>query len=450
MKPSILVVDDEKSICSLLSLAFKSEYEVTTVMTEEDCLRIIESTSFDVVLLDLKINTGDGIHLLQIIKRNWPNTPVIMMTAYGSIKTSVEAMQNGAFTYLTKPLDLDELRVHIQQALAASKLNDQLEFLSEELDKHRRYDEIIGESRVMQRIYDLIDRVKEVDSTVLITGESGTGKELVARAIHFGSRRSKERFVVVNCAAIPEHLLEEELFGHKRGAFTGAVQDKKGKFEIADGGSIFLDEIGDMHINLQGKLLRAIQDKEVCPLGGTQTRHVDVRIIAATNRDLIHKVQDGSFRADLYYRLNVMSIEMPPLRQRMEDIPILCAHFIKKFNSEQNKQVDRLSPEAAQILSKYDFPGNVRQLANIIEHAMIMTQGQEILPDCLPAKLWQNSGSEEKEEGFVFRGKTLREIEREAIKEALQENGQRRDLTAKSLGISVRTLQYKIIEYQLS
>lgn len=449
MKHSILVVDDEKSICSLLSLALKTEYEVTSVMTGEACLQIIEVSSFDVVLLDLKIGDTDGIDLLKKIKSLWPRTPVIIMTAYGSIKTSVEAMQNGAFTYLTKPLDLDELRVHIQQALAASKLNDQVEYLSEELDKHRRYDEIIGNSRAMQRIYDLIDRIKVVDSTVTITGESGTGKELVARAIHFGSHRCKERFVVVNCAAIPENLLEEELFGHKRGAFTGAVQDKKGKFEIADGGSIFLDEIGDLPLSLQGKLLRAIQNKEVSPLGGTQLRHVDVRIIAATNRNLKKKVENGSFREDLYYRLNVMTIEMPPLRQRKEDIPLLCAHFIKKYNSEQNKQVRNLSPQAARLLSQYDYPGNVRQLANIIEHAMILTQGPEIDSDCLPAELWKNGRGEENSAPSLYRGMTLREIEKKAIAEALAANGQRRDLTARSLGISVRTLQNKINEYHL-
>ena len=449
MKHSILVVDDEKSICSLLSLALKTEYEVTSVMTGEACLQIIEVSSFDVVLLDLKIGDTDGIDLLKKIKSLWPRTPVIIMTAYGSIKTSVEAMQNGAFTYLTKPLDLDELRVHIQQALAASKLNDQVEYLSEELDKHRRYDEIIGNSRAMQRIYDLIDRIKVVDSTVTITGESGTGKELVARAIHFGSHRCKERFVVVNCAAIPENLLEEELFGHKRGAFTGAVQDKKGKFEIADGGSIFLDEIGDLPLSLQGKLLRAIQNKEVSPLGGTQLRHVDVRIIAATNRNLKKKVENGSFREDLYYRLNVMTIEMPPLRQRKEDIPLLCAHFIKKYNSEQNKQVRNLSPQAARLLYQYDYPGNVRQLANIIEHAMILTQGPEIDSDCLPAELWKNGRGEENSAPSLYRGMTLREIEKKAIAEALAANGQRRDLTARSLGISVRTLQNKINEYHL-
>lgn len=449
MKHSILVVDDEKSICSLLSLALKTEYEVTSVMTGEACLQIIEVSSFDVVLLDLKIGDTDGIDILKKIKSLWPRTPVIIMTAYGSIKTSVEAMQNGAFTYLTKPLDLEELRVHIQQALAASKLNDQVEYLSEELDKHRRYDEIIGNSRAMQRIYDLIDRIKVVDSTVTITGESGTGKELVARAIHFGSHRCKERFVVVNCAAIPENLLEEELFGHKRGAFTGAVQDKKGKFEIADGGSIFLDEIGDLPLSLQGKLLRAIQNKEVSPLGGTQLRHVDVRIIAATNRNLKKKVENGSFREDLYYRLNVMTIEMPPLRQRKEDIPLLCAHFIKKYNSEQNKQVRNLSPQAARLLSQYDYPGNVRQLANIIEHAMILTQGPEIDSDCLPAELWKNGRGEENSAPSLYRGMTLREIEKKAIAEALAANGQRRDLTARSLGISVRTLQNKINEYHL-
>jgi len=286
-------------------------------------------------------------------------------------------------------------------------------------------------------------------TNVTITGESGTGKELVARAVHFAGRRRGERFVAINCAAIPENLLEEELFGHKKGAFTGAVQDKKGKFEVADGGTIFLDEIGDMPLSLQGKLLRVIQNKEITPLGSTQVRHVDVRILAATNRDLLARVKNGTFREDLYYRLNVISIEMPPLRERKEDIPLLCEHFIKKFNAEQNKAVCRISRQAMERIVGYDYPGNVRQLANIIEHAMILTQGEEIQTASLPTELRQQPTNETGEERDHFAGMTLREVERILIRQALKRNGQRRDMTARELGISVRTLQNKINEYHL-
>jgi len=449
MKHSILVVDDEQSICSLLSLALKSQYDVTTATTEAECIRAVEGTAFDVVLLDLVVGPSDGLTILRQIKAHHPQVPVIIMTAFGSIKTSVEAMRNGAFTYLTKPLDIDELRVHISQALATNKLNDELEFLSDELKKQQRFDEIIGDSPKMQYVYDMIDRLKDVDSNVTITGESGTGKELVARAVHFAGRRRGERFVAINCAAIPENLLEEELFGHKKGAFTGAVQDKKGKFEVADGGTIFLDEIGDMPLSLQGKLLRIIQNKEITPLGSTQVRHVDVRILAATNRDLLARVKNGTFREDLYYRLNVISIEMPPLRERKEDIPLLCEHFIKKFNAEQNKAVCRISRQAMERIVGYDYPGNVRQLANIIEHAMILTQGEEIQTASLPTELRQQPTNETGEERDHFAGMTLREVERILIRQALKRNGQRRDMTARELGISVRTLQNKINEYHL-
>ena len=348
------------------------------LQTVDEGLCLLEKETFDLVLLDLIIGSHNGVEVLKSIKAYDESIVVIMMTAFGSIKTSVDAMKNGAFTYLTKPLDLDELKVFIKQALTVRRLSDDVNFLSGELKQRFQYQEMIGKSPRMQEVYGLIEKLKNVDSNVTITGESGTGKELVARALHFSGKRKNERFVVINCAAIPENLLEDELFGHKRGAFTGATQDKKGRFEIANRGTVFLDEIGDMPLGLQSKLLRVIQQKEFTPLGSTDTRKVDVRIIAATNRNLKKLVSEGKFREDLYYRLNVINIHMPALRERKEDIPLLCKYFIKLFNREQNKNVQRLSPEAEKLLLLYDYPGNVRQLANIIEHAMILTNREVI------------------------------------------------------------------------
>jgi two-component system response regulator AtoC len=306
----------------------------------------------------------------------------------------------------------------------------------------------------MQQVYDLIEKLKDVDSNVTITGESGTGKELAARAIHYSGRRSRERFVIINCAAIPENLLEEELFGYKRGSFTGAIQDKKGKIEIADHGTVFLDEIGDMSLGLQSKLLRVIQQKEFTALGSNNTHKVDVRFIAATNRNLLNMVHEGKFREDLYYRLNVMNLTMPALRERKEDISLLCSHFIKQFSHEQNKAVKRISPEAEKFLLEYDYPGNVRQLANILEYAMILTNDDEIGIEHLPMEVKNRfTPMMQKNTGIslhdMLAGMTLNEIERVAIEATLAKNKGRRDITAKELGISIRGLQNKISEYGL-
>lgn len=453
MKDNILIIDDEVSSCTLLSLALKKEYHVEYAHTAKDGLTLFKTGAFDLVLLDMVIGSDSGMDVLREIRAMDDSVSIIMMTAFGSIKTSVEAMRAGAFTYLAKPLDLDELRAYVQQAISMRRLSEEVSFLNAELNKTKQYQEMVGESAPMKQVYSLIDRVRDLDCNVLVTGESGTGKELVARAIHYSGRRRDEHFVVINCAAIPESLLEEELFGHKRGSFTGAMQDKKGKLEIADGGTVFLDEIGDMPLGLQGKLLRAIQQKEFTPLGGTVVRKVDIRIVAATNRKLQELVQEGRFREDLYYRLNVMNIQMPTLRERREDIPALCGHFIAQFNREQNKAVKGLTAEAHKHLMDYDYPGNVRQLVNILEYAMILCPGSEIRAEDLPIEVsgrhmrMQSDG--ENMLGEMLAGKTIQEVEKLTIEATLKKNRGRRDMTAKELGISVRSLQNKILAYGL-
>jgi len=448
MKKRILIADDEQAECVLLSLALKKEYEISIANTAADCLNAVRNNIIDVVLLDLVFGPSNGLTVLKDIKSISEDTIVIMITAYGSIKSSVEAMSLGAFTYLTKPIEVDELKARIAQALENRKLSDEVKYLSGELQQERRYREIIGDSAIMKEIYHLIDQVKNVSSNVTIYGESGTGKELAARAIHFGGLRAKERFVTINCAAIPENLLEDEFFGHKKGSFTGAVKEQKGKFEIADGGTVFLDEIGDMPLSLQGKILRAIQYKEFTPIGGDIPVKVNIRIIAATNKNLKELVEAGRFREDLYYRLNVFTLTMPPLRKRKEDIPDLCEYFIKKYNAEMNKSIDSISSEAMEKLQGYEYPGNVRQLSNIIEHAMILEQGRRIEVSDLPGDMTSEKVDEGKmREKDFFVGKTFSDLEKKAIIFALERNNGRRDITASQLGISIRTLHYKMHTY---
>lgn len=448
MKPSILIVDDEPSICTSLHFALRGEYQVKTAGTAEGCIEMIVRESFDVILLDLRLGKVDGIDVLMRIKELDPSIVVIIMTAFGSIRSSVDAMKRGAFTYLTKPLDIEELKAFIRQAVEFRSLKTEVNYLADELKERQSYDCMVGKSAPIQEVYRLIDRVKDIDSNVLILGESGTGKELVARAIHNTGNRRDKRFVVVNCAAIPENLLESEFFGHRRGAFTGALQDHKGKFELADNGTIFLDEIGDMPLALQAKLLRVLENKEFSPLGSEQSRRVNVRVIAATNCDLQEMVQNNRFREDLYYRLSVMTIRVPPLRQRKEDIPLFCQHFIRRFSKEQNKQIYSISPEAEQLLMEYHFPGNIRQLANILEYAMILCAGRIIQPEELPEELHTaRQGSAPDMEQMP--PMTLQELECVAIRAALKRNHGHRDQSARELGISTRGLFNKIREYGL-
>lgn len=449
MNRTVYIIDDEPSICVSLQLALKNLYRVKTFTSSLPALASMEAEGADIVLLDLRLGEENGLEVLERIKRIDPNTEVIMMTAFGSIDTSVNAMQKGAFTYLTKPINIEELKVIMQQAGNIRKLNEQIYYLSDQLESKSRFDAIIGESAPMQRVYMLIDRVKDIDTNVLITGESGTGKELVARAIHNAGKRYRERFVVVNCAAIPENLLELEFFGYKRGAFTGAMQDKKGKLEQADNGTLFLDEIGDMPLGLQSKLLRALQDKEFTPVGGSTPIKVDTRILAATNRDLPALIAEGRFREDLYYRLNVMEIKLPPLRERQGDIAILGNYLLGKFSAELNKPIRAITPEAKEMLEHLPYPGNVRQLANILEYACILCQDGVISKEDFPEYVTRSDGAGPSGDSIdeYLSSHSLKDIEKRAIEATLQRCGGKRVATAAQLGISKRGLLNKLKEY---
>ena len=449
MNRTVYIIDDEPSICVSLQLALKNLYRVKTFTSSLPALANMEAEGADIVLLDLRLGEENGLEVLERIKRIDPNTEVIMMTAFGSIDTSVNAMQKGALTYLTKPINIEELKVIMQQASNIRKLNEQIYYLSDQLESKSRFDAIIGESAPMQRVYMLIDRVKDIDTNVLITGESGTGKELVARAIHNAGKRYRERFVVVNCAAIPENLLELEFFGYKRGAFTGAMQDKKGKLEQADNGTLFLDEIGDMPLGLQSKLLRALQDKEFTPVGGSTPIKVDTRILAATNRDLPALIAEGRFREDLYYRLNVMEIKLPPLRERQGDIAILGNYLLGKFSAELNKPIRAITPEAKEMLERLPYPGNVRQLANILEYACILCQDGVISKEDFPEYVTRTDGTGPSGDSIddYLSSHSLKDIEKRAIEATLQRCGGKRVATAAQLGISKRGLLNKLKEY---
>lgn len=450
MEPIVWIIDDEQGICVSLSLALKKDYRVSTFNSAAPALERMKTESCDVVLLDLKLQEEDGMEVLRQIKQEHPDVSVIMMTAFGSIGSSVEAIKAGAYTYLTKPLDLEQLKLFLSQTMEIRKMNEQIRFLSDELRSRQTFQKIVGESDVMQRVYARINQVKDVDASVLITGESGTGKELVARAIHDEGKRKNERFVVVNCAAIPENLLELEFFGYRKGSFTGATQDRKGKLELADKGTIFLDEIGDMPLNLQGKLLRALQEKEFSPVGSSEVRHTDVRVIAATNQDLKAMIAQQKFRQDLYYRLNVVEITMPPLRDRMSDVPLLCAHFLHQSASEMNKDSKGLTPAAQEALMRYSYPGNVRQLANILEYATIISGNGLIDVDDLPDEVAGAPEPQEQPQGLseeFLATTSLKELERLAVIATLKKNNGRRDKTADDLGISKRGLLNKIKEY---
>ncbi|WP_332628417.1 sigma-54-dependent transcriptional regulator [Halalkalibacter flavus] len=446
----IIVIDDEASICSSLEFALEDHYDVVTTTKPHEGLKWIEEEKPDLCLLDLKIGQVDGLEILKKIKQVSQKTEVIMITAYGTIATSVRALQEGAYSYLTKPINIEELYSIIQQALHYQRLNDQVDFLSQELEKKYSFEGIIGKSESMATVFNLISKVKEVDSNVLIVGESGTGKELVARALHFSGKRKKSHFEVVNCAAIPDQLLESELFGYDKGAFTGAVSSKEGKFQLANGGTIFLDEIGDMPLSLQAKLLRVLQEKVVTKLGSNKEVNLDVRVIAATNKNLEEAVRNGEFREDLYFRLDVIKVPLPPLRERKEDIPFLIQHFIKQFNIEMNKEVQGLTKEANRILLNYDYPGNIRELSNIIESSMVLADDEFIEVLDLPPQVRSNHSARRKDGGKIldFVGIPLKEMEKQFILATLEENNGHRKNTALMLGISERGLRDKLKQYE--
>jgi two-component system response regulator AtoC len=448
----ILIIDDEKSICQSLSFALEDEYEVKTALNPIEGLNIMKQEEIDLCLLDLRIGEHNGIDVLKNIKKLNKSTIVIIMTAFGSIETSIEAIRNGAYDYLTKPINIDELNISINKALEYRKLNEKVEYLSSALKEKYIYNGIVGKSPLMKKVYELIEKVKDIDTNILITGESGTGKEMVARAIHYAGKRKKERFEVVNCAAIPENLFEEELFGHKKGSFTGAVDNKKGKLEYANKGTILLDEIGDMPLSLQAKLLRVIQEKEYTPIGSNERVKVDIRFIAATNKDIKKLVEEEKFREDLYFRLNVIEIKLPSLRNKKQDLPILFKYFIDLYNDEMNKNTIGFAKDAERKLLDYNYPGNIRELSNIIEHAMAISTGALIKLEDLPNFINDKDILISSKNGLYIENinnMKLQDVEKIFIEKILKENEGHRQATADKLGISEKGLRNKIKKYNL-
>jgi two-component system response regulator PilR (NtrC family) len=447
-KARILVVDDEQSMREFLEIFFRGEgYDVLTVATVDSALVAVESDDFDVVISDIQMPGRSGLELLHAVKEVAPQTVVIMITAFATTETAITAMKQGAYDYVTKPFKVDELRLVVEKALEKRLLAAENQRLRSELRKETRRRQLVGNSRVMEQLYELVGRVANTKTNVLVCGESGTGKELVARAIHDQSERREQPFVAVNCGAIPENLLESELFGHVKGAFTGAVQNKAGLFETAHRGTLFLDEIGELPGSLQVKLLRVIQDKALRRVGGTSDQQVDVRIVAATNRKLEEEVAASRFREDLYYRLNVIQIALPPLRDRLDDIPLLVQHFVEKFAAEVGKPVRGFSEAAMDRLLGYPFPGNVRELENMVERAVALSQSETIGPESLPPAVLDPAprGPTAK---LPLEGSNLdtlvNEFERGLLQEALRQSRGVKKRAAQLLGISFRSFRYRL------
>ncbi len=440
----ILVIDDEKSQREILrDILVDAGYSVAIADDGEKGLEYATCDNFDLILTDLKMPGKDGLDVLKGVRDFNPEIQVIIMTAFGTIPSAVSAIKGGAFDYLTKPFKKEELLHVVNRACERNELITENRKLKDEITKRYHYQNIIGKSPAMREIYKLIERIKDVDATVLISGESGTGKELVAKAIHFSGKRSKGPFIAINCGAIPESLIESELFGHEKGSFTGADKSHTGKFEQAQDGTIFLDEIGTMRADLQIKLLRVLQEKKVEPIGSHVSTDLDVRVLAATNEDLELKVRKGSFRTDLYHRLNVFHIKVPRLVDRKEDILLLSNHFINKYTERYNKNQLALTQAALKALENYSFPGNVRELENIIEKAIILSDGPQIdKQDLMIPNTMDTIQYNEKETT-----RSLPELEEKLIYDALKENFGSLNRTAKKLGITYKTLQYRLKKY---
>ena len=449
----LLIIDDEVTICSSLRFALEDEYDVEVASNSFELDEAIKTGYFDVVLLDLKFGNILGTDILPILKDKFKDVVVIIMTAYASIESSIEAMKLGAYDYIIKPIDITKLKFILGKSIEFKMLNEKISYLEEAVLQKNRTNNIIGKSKKIESIFMNIDKIKNIDCGVLIFGNSGTGKELVAREIHFNGNRKHKPFEVVNCGAIPSNLVESELFGYEKGAFTGATANRKGLFELADGGTLFLDEIGEMDLLAQVKLLRAIQAKEIFPLGAEKSKKIDVRIIAATNKDLSDEVKKGKFREDLFFRLNVVVIKTPNLKERIDDLPLLIEHFIKESNREFGKDIKRIDKRALSILEHYEFPGNVRELKNIIERAVIFSTGDSIDVDSLPENLKGNLGDFIELKGDILPvkiGSKFSNIEKSVILKTLEYAGGNRKKTAGILGISERNLRYKLKMYNES
>ncbi len=449
---TILIVDDEKNYLVVLEALLGPEgYEILTTDNAPDALRQVREADLDLIITDMKMPGMNGMELLEEAKSIKPDLPVIIMTAYGTIELAVEAMKKHAYDYITKPFQNEQLKLTVKKALENYRLIKENRLLNEALSDRFKYGNIIGKSKPMLKVYDLIEKVAQSKASILITGPSGTGKELIAKAIHYDSPRKDRPFVSINCGALTETLLESELFGHEKGAFTGAIAMKKGRFELAHEGTLFLDEVGDMPPSLQVKLLRVLQEMEFERVGGTRTIKVDVRIISASNRNIKDDVAEDSFREDLFYRLNVIQIEVPPLRERTDDIPLLVKHFIEKYKSEKEKGKIELSPEVWKTIYTYPWPGNVRELENVIESAVVLSVGEMITGEDLPDYLL---GKREKEidlDNIVPLNSTLPEafeqLEEKLIKRALKYSDQVQSRAAEMLGISRHVMHYKMKKY---
>ncbi len=450
-EPAILLVDDNESQRRVVEFWLNEEhYRVATAPNAESALRLISKNHFDLVISDIRMPGLSGMDLLAKLREQSPGVPVILITAFGTVNDAVAAMKLGAFDYVLKPLNVDEFKVIVQKALEHGRLVDENRYLRAFAEKTSRFESLVGHSKKMRELFELASQVAQRDSTVLITGESGTGKELLAKAIHLNSPRRRAPFVVVNCGAIPETLIESELFGHKRGSFTGAVADRVGKFEAAEGGTIFMDEVSELKPDSQVRLLRVIQEREIDKVGETRPVRVNVRILAATNRDLSNMLQDGSFREDLYYRLSVVIIHVPPLRDRREDIPLLVDHFVDKFCKRYQLPLRRLCPHALEMLTRYNWPGNVRELENVIESAMVLSKSEELTTEYLP----ENISRQDRRIAKIYLdipedGISLEEVEKELLIKALEKAEGNQSKAARFLNITRKTLIYRMEKYGL-
>jgi two-component system response regulator PilR (NtrC family) len=457
MKSRILVVDDEESIREFLEIMLKKEgYEVTVAEDGLKAKEILAKKTFDMVISDMQMPNMTGIELLKHVKESYPDVVFMMITAFGTTETAVDAMKMGAYDYVTKPFKIDEVRLNIANALRSKNLEVEVRVLKKEMVKEYSFQNMIGNSAAMHSIFDLVKRVSQAPTNVLITGESGTGKEVVAKAIHYNGPLKDKPFVTINCGAIPENLMESEMFGHKKGSFTGAITDKAGLFEVADGGTLFLDEVGELPLSIQVKLLRAIQERVIRRVGAVDDIKIDVRIIAATNRNLEDMVAKGTFRQDLFYRLNVINIRTPSLRERSDDIPLLANHFLRKYNEKLSKSISTISAEAMEILKKYNYPGNVRELENMIERTVALEAGSTVLPESLPPMVNTSTGRKMASSNEIEIGdegldldKVIGQIEKELLVKAIHSAGGIKKKAAKLLHISFRSMRYRIEKYNL-
>jgi two-component system, NtrC family, response regulator PilR len=454
MADRLLVVDDEPSMTEFLEILLTQEgYEVTTASSGEEGFKLYRRLEPDLILTDVKMPGMSGLDLIREIHVLDSAIPIIAITAYASADDAIRAVREGAYDYLSKPFQIEDLRIIIRNALEARRLRRENVELRRSIDERHRFGEIIGKSAQMEEIFNLISRIASSKANVLIIGESGTGKELVARAIHKGSSRADKPFVTVNCTAIPENLLESEMFGHVKGSFTGAVANKQGLVEAAHTGTLFLDEVGDISLAIQAKLLRFLQDRGIRRVGGTDEKKIDVRIIAATNKKLEKEMEQGNFREDLYYRLNVIRLRLPPLRERDDDIPLLMDHFMKKFAAEQGKKIRKVSSLVMRVLCNYHFPGNIRELENIIERCVTLEQSDQLTAENLPPKLIEGTRetpsplteTEIPHDGIDL-NRTLDNVERDLINRALGITGGNRSRAARLLGISFRSLRYRLVK----